>query len=193
MIGAGVGVPSFEQAFHRLKEIDLISANGKETFRRFLQEIKANPKLEKVATAAYYGKAENDIDIRPLEGAIEILTVLAQNHSLVLLSRGVEEEQHRKLAKAGIPTTFFRSVIITNDYDKENHYKNILKQLKFAPTETVAVGDKMETDLIPAKKLKMHTIHMRWGRGKIARSSEQADYTITSLRQLPPIVEKLTR
>ncbi|MBT3835893.1 HAD family hydrolase, partial [Candidatus Woesearchaeota archaeon] len=79
-------------------------------------------------------------------------------------------------------------------YDKLDSYKKILKELQFEPENSMVIGDKYKTDLLPAKTLGIKTVHMKWGKGKIIVPKEnEVDYIISDLHEIPKIVSELCK
>ena len=60
-----------------------------------------------------------------------------------------------------IDHTFFEDILINdfpeNDITKEHLYREILEKNKLEPDEVMVIGNSYKTDILPAKKLKMHT------------------------------------
>jgi len=190
MIDAGLKVSSFEKAFQELQVIDAKSPNGKETLTQFVEKMRAESHLLDVGLREYLRLPE-DVSISALDGAEEVLTALAQEHTLVIVSTGLEEAQHAKMKKAGLKTELFHKIIICPDYNKKQYYLHLLEELRYDATETIVCGDKFDTDLLPAKELKMITVQMLWGRALRTSSEGKADYTIKNLREILAIVEGL--
>jgi len=190
MIDAGLKISSFEKALQELLEIDAKSANGKETLTRFLEKIEARSHFLNVGMEEYLCLPEI-FSISSLAGAGEVLSLLAQKHTLVIVSTGLEEAQHAKIEKAGLNKDLFHKIIICPDYNKREYYLHLLDELQYDAAETIVCGDKFETDLLPAQELKMITVQMMWGRAVKTSSSGKADYTIKILGELVTVVENL--
>ena len=94
------------------------------------------------------------------------------------------------MKKAGIDTSIFSKIIITEEYNKRQKYEEIMKEFKSTPLDTIVVGDKFYSDLLPAKELGIKTVQVLWGRA-LKYPEEGADYKIKTLRDLPKIVEQL--
>jgi putative hydrolase of the HAD superfamily len=187
MITQGLDV-DLDEAYGLLMEIHETSKNGTEAFTRFLERVGGNLELLTIAKEAYYSGEQLDFPIHTLVGAYEVIEKLSKEHSLVIVSYGVPEEQYGKMKKAGIDQSLFRKIIISEEYDKTEHYK------EFEGEDVLVVGDKYETDLVPARNLGMKTVHMKWGRGKVnVPKLGEVDYIISSLGELLNIVEGLSK
>lgn len=190
MIDAGLKTSSFEIAFQELQKIDARSPNGKETLTKFLEKMNADPSFLDIGLKEYLSLPK-DFFIRALEGAQQVLTTLVKEHTLVIVSTGIEQAQYMKMEKAGIKKEIFRKIIISPDYNKKLYYLRLTKELKFKAEETLVCGDKFDTDLLPAKELNMKTVQILWGRALKTTSNGKPDYSIKKLSELLPIVKEL--
>ena len=74
-------------------------------------------------------------------------------------------------------------------------FENALEMAKCRPTEAVMVGDRIDNDVAPAKQLGMRTVRFKAGVFSAQTASggaEAPDIEITSLRQLPAALAKLS-
>ena len=190
MVSAGLKINDFEESYRRLLELNETCFNGTEALKSFLHEVNAEDNFLEIGKDYYYGKSEQDYEINPLPNALTVLSELSQDNCLALVTFGDEEEQFRKMNKAGIKETLFKKIIITQDYNKKNEYLKIIGRFNFLPENVIVVGDKVDSDLIPAKKLGMVAVHMQWGRGKLFKPKDgEADYSINNLNELINIVK----
>lgn len=190
MIEAGLKVDSFEETLNLFKKVDSTSPDGEESLRRFLKEINADPSLFEIAVKEYYNPVPVDTVIKTLEGAKEVLTELKKENTLAIVSKGKQELQYQKMKKANISKDLFSKIIITEEYNKNLQYQEVLKELGFTTDETIVVGDKFGGDLLPAKKLGIKTVQMMWGRA-LKFPEEGADYKIKKLEELKDIIKEL--
>lgn len=69
-----------------------------------------------------------------------------------------------------------------------------LQRANCLPKEAIMIGDRVEKDIIPAKKLGMFTIWLKRGYGKywnINSEDERPNFIINDLTELPEIIEKI--
>lgn len=93
-----------------------------------------------------------------------------------------------KLEKAGLDCSLF-SMIEVVESDKSSSYKKVITELKISPRQVVVCGDKVNTDLRPAKELGCITVLMKKGRGRnIAGDKNLVDYEIEELEELKKII-----
>ena len=192
MIEQGLKVSSEKEALATLTEIDRDSPNGTETLQQFIAREEQNPKFVEIGAKVYYGNSEN-ISVKAVPGAPEILAKFHKHHDLVLVSTGVEEEQYRKMKSAHLNPSWFSSICIVPRYDKKKIYQQLLSQKKYLPSQSVVCGDKFDIDLAPATELGMKTVHFLNGRGaRFLPKTGSADYSIKSLAELIPIIDTLS-
>lgn len=194
MIEAGLEVGDPEEALRVLKRLDGATESASQTLAEFLEILGAEKKYFEIGEQEIYGEFLPDTPVFPLDQALEVLEELRAVFTLALVSRGKCEQQLMKLKNAGIDSTMFSRIIISEGRDKKPHYRTILEELKFLPARTVVCGDRVRRDLLPAKELGCKTIQMQWGRGLrcgVDEKSESVDFRIRNLRQIKEIVSAL--
>jgi putative hydrolase of the HAD superfamily len=189
MVEAGLEVGNFEEALDILKRLDTAAESGSQTLLEFLEITNADKKYFEIGHAELYGQLPSDFPVYPLDQALEVLEELGAQHQLALVSMGKPDQQLLKLKNAGIDSTIFSKMIISEDRDKKPHYKTILDELGFTPLQTVVCGDSVGRDLLPAKELGCITVQMQWGRGlNSTNSPREVDYAIKKLSQIKDIL-----
>ncbi len=101
------------------------------------------------------------------------------------------------LERAGVLGHFtFREMSAAMVYSKPDlrFFMYILSQLKVDPANAVMVGDRQDNDIVPAKLLGMRAL--RWKEGlfkdqEVRLPSEEADGELTSLDELPGLIDEL--
>lgn len=191
MMEKGLEVTSFDQAFERLRVLSVSSSNTQSAIKEFLEIHDADPALLDIAIDEVYHNKNFMYDVLPTTGAKEVLMELARKHILALVSVGIQEIQLEKMKKAGIDTALFSRIVVSESPDKKKYYKQLLEDLRVSPLEVLVCGDRVKRDLIPGKGLGFKTVHIKWGRGVHQKGSKsQVDFTITSLKELKPIIAK---
>ncbi|HPE85549.1 MAG TPA: HAD family hydrolase, partial [Chlamydiales bacterium] len=142
----------------------------------------------------YIELAKNALDhypietVTPLANALEVVRDLAQDHTLAVVTAGRHAQQLLKFEKAGFSKNDFFSIDVTQMRSKKLIYQHLQKKWNVDPVKIFVVGDRIATDLQPAKELGMQTVHMRWGRGRNNTGLKtDVDYTIDTLTQLKTI------
>jgi putative hydrolase of the HAD superfamily len=198
MVEAGLQAGDFQEALAILKRLDLAAESASQTLLEFLEIINADKKYFDIGHAEIYGQLPVDFPVYPLDQALDVLSDLSDHHQLALVSMGKPDQQLLKLKNAGIDSTIFSKILISEDRDKKPHYKTILDELGFTPSQTLVCGDRVKRDLSPAKELGCITVHMQWGRGLSCLISalphyiaHDVDYAIKKLSQIKDILTTL--
>ncbi len=105
---------------------------------------------------------------RPLPlipGALKNLEYLAVRYSLVLLTQGDPQIQNSKIQNLSI-LHFFKSVYIANKMAGETksiYFQKFLQEFNLPPQDILSIGNRLSTDLIPAKEMGYRTCHFQYG------------------------------
>ena len=192
MVEAGLKVGNFEEALKTLKRMDLSSESSSQTLKEFLELVDGDPALLLLGEEVVYGELPEDLTVFPMEYADHVLNSLKETHQLALVTMGKPQQQLLKMKNAGLDSTIFSKIIISEQEDKKPSYKEILEELNTAPSKTIVCGDRVKRDLTPAKQLGCKTIQMQWGRGLCSsKNSADVDFTIRKLNQIQEIIEGL--
>lgn len=90
---------------------------------------------------------------------------------------------------------FFKVIISSGEVGVKKPHSQIfelaMKKAKVRPEHTLYVGDRVDNDIIPAKKLNMRTVRIKQGLGKLHKEHPiyQSDFTINFLEELPLLLE----
>ena len=187
MVEAGLVVKSMAEGLKRLKAIDENSLSGKDSIMQFVKEMNGASSIAEIGIKEYYEHIEGEYALSEIEGASQMLSILAEKYILVVVSWGLEAQQLLKMKKAGITVSLFAKVIFIPENDKKPVYESLLREFTIAPTEALVCGDRFNWDLLPAQELGMKTVHFRWGRGR--KAVVKADYAINTLHDLLEIVQ----
>lgn len=190
LISSGLDIKDEDIAYKKLLEIDETTISSKESIKLFLNEINASQKFFDIAIDIMGQPLDEDIKIFTTKNAKKILKYLSYNHKLAIVSMGKEKFQFDKIQKAGIDTTIFSKIVVTQEENKGFHYKKIINELNFSYQNTYVCGDRINIDLLPAKEIGCKTIHMKWGRGKLLTDNKNVDYTINFLDEIIDIVDQ---
>lgn len=192
MVDAGLTVGRYEEALETLKRLDRATSSAAETLEEFIELIDADKKYLTIGVQEVYGEIPSDLPIFPLDQVCEILNELSEFHELALVSKGKPEQQLFKLKSAGIDSTIFSKIKLSEEDDKKPHYRIILEELGFAPRQTLVCGDRVTRDLAPAKELGCFTVQMQWGRGLAeAAKSKEVDFVIKKMSQIKEVIKQL--
>lgn len=191
MIAAGLDV-QFEEAYAVLMQCNEEQRTGEDVINAFGARIGAPEDLIQKGLEIYRSDAVLDFEMTTLPGARELLDSLKEKHTLALVTVGVEVVQHAKMQRAGIDMSVFSRMLFVDKYDKEENYRELSAEFNTPPSECIVIGDKVKTDLLPAKKLGMKTVYIKWGRGRtFPPDNGEVDYAIENLLDVKKIVEEL--
>lgn len=176
--------------FKDLLAIDALSSSGAEALKTFCMRKNIGANYFESALKILYGPLTPEIPVKALPGAREVLTRLIKEYTLAIVSVGEETQQLSKLKKAGIDSSFFYKILCVKEGEKKLAYECLLE--KRALEEVLVCGDKVLTDLKPAKELGCITVHMRRGRGRVyAGPSADVDFTISEFSEIEFILSIL--
>jgi putative hydrolase of the HAD superfamily len=192
MVAAGLALPDFSEALSLLRRLDSSAESARTALAEFIELLGAEKKYFEIGVREAYDTLSFDLPIFPLEGALDLLIDLSQQHQLALVTVGNPAQQMEKLKKAGIDSTIFSKISVTEDRNKKPHYQTIVDELGYSPAGVLVCGDRIYTDLIPARELGFKTVQMQWGRGLNAAGNKgDVDYRISEIRHLKDIVNSL--
>ena len=179
--------------FQMLKRLSLGSFGSKEALIEYLEVYNYPYAGQKKILDFFINDKSLPNVIEFLPGAIELIKQLIPEHDLVLVTRGKKEFQIQKIEKAGLQKQYFKEIIVVETGTKFASYKNIQDNYKRDGSEILVIGDRVEWDLAPAKKLDFNTVHIKSGRGiwEDKTKDDMIDYQICSLNQLSDIIEEI--
>ncbi|MEM8628540.1 MAG: HAD family hydrolase [Chlamydiota bacterium] len=148
--------------------------------------------LFKAVDLVYKAPLQEEIPVRTLPRVLALLKRIS-SHSLCLVSQGDETIQRQKLKKAGIEPQLFYKISVKDPCDKGEMYQEIFLDLPIRQGEVVVIGDRVQTDLFPAKQLGFWTVHMQWGRGALSPGSSCVDFQIQRPWQLLSILKQIQK
>jgi putative hydrolase of the HAD superfamily len=185
----GFHLGDFFAALQDLLQMNEKARSAGDALEQFFQEKNIPIKFLQLAKDAVYKTLAKGIEIHQLKGASDVLSLLKKQHELAIVSIGEESQQRFKLEKAGIDTHLFCKILFVEEGGKQSSYESLIADLSLSPKEVLVCGDRIERDLVAAKKLGCITVHMKHGRGRFANSEPKwVDFTITQLPELLKIV-----
>ena len=109
-----------------------------------------------------------------LEGVADVISELAKEHTLLLITKGDLRDQERKLVKSGLAGRF-HLVEIVSEKDRST-YETIFRRHAIAPDRFLMVGNSLKSDILPVLALGGAGAHVPY---PLTWAHEQAE-------QLPP-------
>jgi putative hydrolase of the HAD superfamily len=140
------------------------------------------------------GRGMLDHPVELLDGAPEVLGLLAPSYRLFLITKGDLRDQERKLAKSGIADRF-HGVDIVSEKNLRS-YELILRHHEVEPANFLMVGNSLKSDILPVLALGGAGVHipyrLTWHHehAEMPPASEGRFFQAASLRELPEIVER---
>jgi len=192
MIDSGLVVNDFTRARFQLWALNKKTLSTEEALRIFFSLGEYDKSFLDVGIKEIYEVAlPEKFPLEPLPGAGNLLQDL-KDHTLMLVTRGHESIQYKKLEKAGIEPQLFSKIIVSDLKDKGSHYQKICNEMDIPPSQLVVIGDRIGSDLVPAKKLGAWTVQMKWGRGLCFEGLEDyVDFKISKLEEIKRIIDYL--
>lgn len=189
LVEAGLAVSSFSEALDELYADNRSAENAQEALESFLDKRGCRELFLKQALESVYAPLAEDIMVRSLPGAVDVLNDLRKRYMLAIVSSGRLGCQLRKMEKAGIDSTFFSKIAVCEGKEKKGLYEAVCGELGVSPQKTLVCGDRIGRDLVPARGLGCTTVQMLWGRGlHSVHNKEYVDYAIRDLFELPPLI-----
>jgi putative hydrolase of the HAD superfamily len=126
----------------------------------------------------------------------EVLEHLKQKYKLGIIANQPENLPDR-IKSYGL-LEYFDAVFGSDDVDLKKpdieFYRYALRETGCVPGEAVMVGDRLDNDIVPAKKAGMKTIRIMQGYFKTVKAvseEETPEYTAASLEEIPGILNGL--
>ena len=147
--------------------------------------------LDRIVQAGLRAFYEREVpaNIKLFPGAFETLLQLKQHHLLFLVTIGSVPTQSRKLEILGIAPQFQKVFVvdISVDSDKTGALRKILMTTRLNPEQVLCIGNRIDSEIVQAKRLGMKTCWVRQGEHAFAQprlKEETPDFTIRALREL---------
>ena len=139
-----------------------------------------------------FGREMMNHPVELLDGAREVLDLLAPSYRLLLITKGDLRDQERKLLKSGLAERF-SAVEIVSEKDSRT-YERIFKKHGIDPARFLMVGNSVKSDILPVLALGGSGAHVPyriiWGHEEAEVPSTEVGrfFQAASLRELPDIV-----
>lgn len=187
MIEAGLEVDSFERALSHLLEVNRTASTSRKALEVVATLYPNGSQALDAGLACFSLPFPEETFLTAAEGALSLLEELAQDHTLALVTMGVQAVQFQKMEKAGIQPKLFSKIIVSGGPSKRPSYEEVMRQFPHAPG--LVCGDRVFLDLSPAKELGLKTVHVRAGRGlEQAQPACDIDFSISRLAELKEIL-----
>jgi putative hydrolase of the HAD superfamily len=143
------------------------------------------------------GKTLLDHPVELLEGVDDVVGELAATgRRLIVVTKGDLFHQEAKVAGSGLADRFTR-VEIVSEKDVPT-YRRVMAAAEVEPERFLMIGNSVRSDVLPVIELGGHAAHLpyvyTWELEHVpdADAARQGFYELTSIRELPALVEQLS-
>jgi putative hydrolase of the HAD superfamily len=93
-----------------------------------------------------------------IDGVPETLAELRRRHDLLLLTKGDQEEQVRKIERSGLAELFRRTLVTPEK--TEQTYRRVVRDERLDPGRTWMIGNSPRSDILPALAAGLRTVYI---------------------------------
>jgi putative hydrolase of the HAD superfamily len=142
-------------------------------------------------------KAMLAADVELLEHVAETLALLAETHTLMLITKGDLRDQETKVARSGL-AAYFRHVEIVSDKSRAS-YERLLQRHGIAPERFVMVGNSLRSDILPVLALGASAVYiphqLTWAHeaAEAPPVGQPGFYELAHVGLLPDLLARLER
>lgn len=175
-----------------LKVITKYGSNYDKHFDYLCRELGIKHNRAKYVAAAIAAYHNTKSAILPYPEIPRILLKLReQGYILHIATNGNSIKQWDKLIRLGI-VLYFENVFVSEELKVEKStkfFESVLKKINATPEECLIIGDKEDSDIIPAKRVGFKTFRLR--RGKYSSGKTIADFEAKDLNGIFDILQSL--
>ena len=189
-LGIGVKLDKLEQTLSKI-----IKQKGSNYTKHFddlcsVYKVKRPAKYVAAAVAAYHNSKTSILPFP--EVPLTLLKLRERGYKLYAATNGNTTKQWDKLIRLGI-ALYFEDVFVSEEMGEEkgtSFFKKILKKLAARPEECLMIGDRENSDILPAKSVGIRTIRVK--QGKYSKGKSRADKEINDFTNLLDTIKKMT-
>jgi putative hydrolase of the HAD superfamily len=132
---------------------------------------------------------------RLLDGVAEAVEALAQEYTIILVTKGDLLDQETKLARSGIGG-LFKGIEIVSEKNAQV-YRRVMTRYGVRPERFVMVGNSLRSDILPVVEAGAHAVYvpyeMSWIHERVPAEALAGAryYEIPHIRELPPLLKDL--
>lgn len=133
---------------------------------------------------------------RLLDGVAEAVEALAQEYTIILVTKGDLLDQETKLARSGIGG-LFRGIEIVSEKNA-GVYRRVMTRYGVRPERFVMVGNSLRSDILPVVEAGAHAVYvpyeMSWIHERVPEEALAGAryHEIPHIRELPPLLKDLS-
>jgi putative hydrolase of the HAD superfamily len=121
-----------------------------------------------------------------IAGVPETLAELRSRHDLLLLTKGDQEEQVRKIERSGL-ASLFRRTLVTPEKN-EAAYRGVVADEGLDPARTWMIGNSPKSDILPALAAGLHAVFIAhphtWHLEIVALPDDERILRVETVREL---------
>lgn len=129
----------------------------------------------------------------------EALKALKSHYKLAIIcDTDASQKKVMEILEEANIAEYFDLVVVSSEVGSskpdEKIFRIALEKLDLRADEVVMIGNRISRDILGGNRVGMKTIHLKWNdryREKVKNESERPSYTITSLRELVPLLAEL--
>ena len=111
-----------------------------------------------VVEIANFGREMLDQDVELLDEVERTIANLAATYPLMLITKGDQYEQERKVMRSGL-ASYFTNIEIVSEKTTAS-YADLFSKYKIEPTKFVMVGNSLRSDILPLVKLGAQAVYI---------------------------------
>ena len=190
------------------------NSNAKEFYKKLIsiKNLEPSAKVLDIALGTYQLKDRKleeklielyraqTLKLKLFPGVRSMLNQFKKKYTLALITEGKEIVQKRKLNHlkiAGFFDTILYTLDLGDDFKKPSElpFRQLLNSHKIKPQEALYIGNDPNKDFIGAKKVGIRTVRINQGfyKDKAKGKFSDADFTIGSIKELPPLIMKIEK
>ena len=153
-------------------------------------------KTEDIEALMNMGKEMLTADVQVFEGVEETVAKVADQHPLLLITKGDLLHQQNKVSDSGL-APYFRHVEVVSHKTPET-YAAILKRFGVEPARFLMVGNSMRSDILPVLEVGGWTVHVpsdrTWGHEVAELPPEVGErfFEVEQLDQVPELLQSIS-
>lgn len=131
--------------------------------------------------------------VQLMDGVEEVISSLAKDFQLILITKGDLFDQQSKLTRSGLEN-YFSKIEIVSEKD-EPTYKGILERNRIEPNHFLMIGNSVKSDILPVIAVGSQAIHIpyttTWIHERVDESDESRYIKISKITELPDVIYNL--
>jgi len=133
-------------------------------------------------------------DEKPLlPGVKEVVAQLAEKHTLMVLTKGDQNEQQGKLDRSSLSRYFTHVEIVS--HKNADSYRKMLDRYHIAPGRFLMVGNSLKSDVLPVVEIGGVAVYIpasvTWAHEEAEDGGEQTYYQLEHIGELPDLLNRL--